>query len=497
MRTTMKKNFPKPTRRALRRGSVALLPCLLSFLVPSVSWADSLTGELAPRVITTNGELLEAKAGSYGDLFPGGTQLAATTPVLALDIRPQEGPGGRLLIPGTGDARVEEGAIAIFEPAAEAADETLLLLWQSLSSDGSLRQIRGVGVRRGNAGLEWSEVFTVRDATGQALELTAAPQLAITRQELSQEVATQAFDVRHTLVHLLWEGEAGAVMYSAVVWVEGVYVGFNPVFDLSAEYLVAADGASGTAPPNLPPSLLQAPHLEVAEGGTSLRLTFGNATSGRVGNLLIDAVPLAHGVLGDLVRDEVFEHADSFDPGELNGFVDKFRAGVVIIGRNFNYHPAVVEYVSSRVGNWILDNGETYGYEEFVGLGEDARDLTIGLTQSVYASTVEDPAAPGSNLVELDLSGLFGGTTADQPGQLLSFQVTADLAMPEIGDGEVSMLASNDGQRILISWLAADGSRLHYLESHLDGSWSEAKSIALHGDLTPSQAERLLRAKLQ
>lgn len=488
----MKKNFAESTRQALRRWAVAICLCLL----PAVSWADSLTGELVPRVITTSGELLEAKPGSYGDLFPGGTQLAATVPVLALDIRPQDGPGGRLLIPGTDDARVEEGAIAIFEPAVEAADETLLLLWQSLSPDGATRQMRGVGVRRGSAGLEWSEVFTVRDAAGNALELTAAPQLAITRQEFSQDVAEQTFDARHTLVHLLWQGDDGAAMYSAVVWVDGLYVGFNPVFDLSAEYLVAADGSADSAPP-LPGQLLQATRLEVAEGGRSLRLTFANGTSGRVGSLLIDAVPLAHGVLGDLVRDEVFEHADSFDPGELNHFVDKFRAGVVIIGRNFDYHPAVVEYVSSRVGNWILDNGEAYGYEEFVGLGEDARDLAIGLTHSVYASTVEDPASPGSTLVELDLSGIFGGTTVDQPGQLLSFQVTADLAAPQIGDGAVSMLASNDGQRVLVNWLAADGSRLHYRESRLDGTWAEAKSLALHDGLTAQQAERLLRAKLQ
>ena len=494
------KTIPTQSTPALsqRLRVLCRLGALLLCLMPAASWGDSLTGELIPRVITTAGEVLEAKTGTYGDLFPGGAELPSATPVMALDVQPQGGAAGRLLIPGTGDARLEEGPIAIFEPAAEAADETLLLLWQSLSSDGAVRQIRGIGVRRGSAGLEWSEAFAVNGADGQVLELSAAPQFAITRQDFSHQIEAESIHVRHTLVHLLWQGPGGTAMYSAVVWVNGLYVGHNPVFDLSAEYLVASEGDGATETLPLSAELLQASHLEVAEGGRSLRLAFANGTSGRIGNLLIEAVPLAHGVLGDLVRQEVFEHADSFDPGALQSFVDKFRAGVVIIGRNYKYHPAVVEYVSSRVGNWILDNGESYGYEEFVGLGKDARDLTIGLTQSVYASTVEDPGAPGSTLVELDLSGVFGGdTAADHPGQLLGFQVTADLAVPQIGEGDVALLASNDGQRLLITWLDDEGSQLHYVESRLDGSWSEAQVIALHDGLTSTEAQRLLRSKLQ
>lgn len=469
-------------------------------LVAAPVAADSSTGELIPRAITTSGELLEARSGTYGELFPNGSQMAAATPVLALDIQPQEGASARLLVPGTDDGRIETLPFTLFEPAEEAVDDTLILLWQSLSANDGTRQIRFVSVKRGSGGLEWSEVFSVRDGAGDVLELSQPPQFAITRQDFSRQLEEQAFSAQHTLVHLLWPGGASGTspIYSSVVWVDGLYVGFNPVFDLTADFLQFRGEGETDAPPALPSGLVSSTHLEVAESGRSLLVTFANQESGRVGNLTIDAVPLAHGVLGDLVRDEVFNHADSFDPGELQPFVDKFRAGVVIIGRNFDYHPAVVEYVTSRVGNWILDQGEDYGFEDFVALGEDARDMTIGLSHSVYASRVADPANPGSTLVELDLSDVLGGdTAANNPGQLLDFQVSADLAAPAIGDGAVTLLPSHDGERLLITWLDAEGQRLHYVTSRQDGSWTPAQSIALRQGLSLEEAHRLLRAKLR
>ena len=108
----------------------------------SASHGDSLSVELTPRVITTAGELLEARTGTYEELFPGATQLPGATPVLALDVLPQEGPGGRLLVPGTDDERFETQPLAIFEPAEESANDTLLLLWQSISQDGATRHVR-------------------------------------------------------------------------------------------------------------------------------------------------------------------------------------------------------------------------------------------------------------------------------------------------------------------------------------------------------------------
>lgn len=489
-----------PGRSGLGVCSLALLTVLGAALMVYPLQADSLTGTLSQQVLTNVGEVLEARAGTYGELFPGGTQLPPSRSVLVLDIQPQDGDGGRLLVPSTDDDRVEIEPFAIFESAEDAADETLLLGWQSRVADGSARQIRFVSVRRGSGGLEWSEIFTVRNAVGDPLVLHASPEVAITRQIFDQELQDQTYNARHTLVHLLWQGGPSGhhPMYSSIVWVDGLYVGFNPVFNL-ADFLTPQEvGGIQAPPPALPANLENTTALQVGSGGQSLELSFADVTTGRLGHVVIDAVPLAYGVLGDLVRDEMFTHADSYDPDHMQTFVDKFRAGVVIIGREFKYHPAVVEYVSSRVGTWLLDQGGNYGFEEFVGLGEDARDMTIGLTHSVYTKEVADPANPGSTLVELDLSEVLGGgTAADQPGQLLDFRVTADLEAPAIGEGATAILASPDGQRLTVTWQAEDSDRMHYVESSDNGSWAPVQSLQLREGLSREDALRLLASKLR
>lgn len=467
-----------------------ILPVLLAGLL--VLLASGIAGaEPGPAALGQGGELLRLETGTWSSLFPGETGNAWA---LAFE---RTGPGGvveRLAVPGTGDARQETAPRVIHDSDGGAS----ILLWHSVGGDG-LFQLRFATLDRDGDTFEISPVATLRSGDVPIL-FDQPPLLAVTRESFELEAADEGGDVveaRYTVVHLLWRtgGETPALHYAALTFVEGRYVGWHEVLDLSA--FLAAPEDTGDSAPALPAGLAGTLDLAVSADHHTLLVTWANPLTQRVGSLAIRALPLALSVLGDEVRDAIYGAADLFDPSQPTAFADKIKGSIIAIGNRTHVHPAVSEYLADRLGGWLEASSGDYGWSEFVALGEDARDLSIDLASSVHASTIEDPSAAGTTVVEIDLGGFLGDPGAPAPAQLIDLTERANLPAPAVGAGELTappeIFTSGDGTHLVVAWrYAADEDLLHYVESVEGGTWSTPRQLALSEALDLVQARGLL-----
>lgn len=439
---------------------------------------------------------MEFLDGTWGDLFPGNAGVEPSHRALAVDVTDHDGVTRRLLVPSSADPRHEAELRAI------AGHDGTHLMWHSLRADGRF-EIRFATVSGDASSPQISQMAKVSDAAGDALLFDRAPLLVVTRDSfhLDGEAEDEASSVKgsYTLVHLLWrDGSEGAgLAYTDLTFVDGVYVGWHRLFDLDALLgAAAADGEGDEGGATLPASLAATLGWKVAGDGSSLVVTYGDAANRRLGTFEISPLPMVLSVLGDGVRDEIYGAADFYDPEDLSAFTEKVKGSVIAIGFRARVHPAVREYVADRLGSWIDEVGADYGFGGFLELGEDARDLVIDLSSSVFASTIEDPSAPGATIVEIDLGDLVGDGPA--PQQLLDLHPLIEIpAPPGIGEAaEAFVVSSADGSQLAVAWQNAGESVVRYVEAGADGIWSDERRLPL-GPLSNGEARRLLSAKLR
>ncbi len=475
--------------------------CLLAILL-----ATPAAGSNPPEMILgPGGQLQRALAGAYGELFAAGDPTAPATPVLAIEI----GSGNdaeRLLVPGTDDARIETDPRLFRDPRSD----TFVLLWKSRAEGGDAELAFATF-----DGAEWSEVFRL-ERDGEPVPVAGAPLIAETHDFFELELeGEEPIRATRMVVHLLWhEGEEQpATHYAPLPFVEGRYVGWHGYFVLSDEFLSAPEPAADDTdtgdsddetdpspePVALTAALARTLELRAAADGRSVLATFANLASQRIGSLEISPLPLELALLGDQVRDQVLENVDLYDPDDLSSFSDAMRAGIVIIGLHFDMHGAHAGYVADQVADWLLESGDAYGWGGLESLGDDARDLAVDVSQEVYLSTDVDAADPDSEIVRLDVSGLFDGQDSG-PAQVFDFRTRADLPAPAAAEAEVRVFTSPRGGDLLIAWEVPEEGEIRWLESraHRDGgAWSEVFGLPVSEQLSLEAAHRLLAKRLR
>jgi len=463
------------------------LPALVLLLLALP--ATPVQGELADRVLGDGGELYRITAGSYGDLFPGGGQLDPGTPVLALTVRYADGTVDTLRVPGTGDPRVEIAPGLLAEPRSGS----LIALWRSQPPAGGSSRLH-FATRDADG---WSEAVTVRGADGLPLLFAGPPEMAVTRDLFDLEVAgAEPLRASRTAVHLLHRS-GGATLYTPLVFVDGVYLGWHQSLDLGATFLLPGPG--DPEPPALTAELASAATLTVSDEDRAVIATFANPASGRLGAVEIALLPLELEVLGDHVRDQILDNPELYDPNDLSDLVDKMQAEIIVIGARLDFHPGILDYVSTELGGWLDEEGGSYGAEELQALSEDSRQLAIDLSSQVSVTIVEDPAT-GEEIYDVDLGNFFDPLNGTPLGRILEVEVLADRSAPATGAGPTRLLPSHDGGDLLVGWLDAGAGQIHYLESrrHLEsGVWSEARSLTVGGELDEASAWELLGRKIR
>ncbi len=457
--------------------------CLLAISLPAAA-------EPSATALDNAGHIVRVLDGTYGELFPENDALAAERPLLVLDLETAGGELSRRVVPGTGDARVESDARLIHD----AAFDTTTVLWLSTGPGG------GILVRFATFdGTRWSAVHTLRHDEA-AVFLRHAPRVAVTHDAFDLELADgDTVGARRRIIHLLWQrlGAAPATMYTALIFVEGVYVGWSESFALDDDFLLAG-GAS--EPGTVSAELQQAASLQVADDGTSVLVTFTNRLSQRLGALEILPLPLELELLGDAVREEIWNSSELFDPDNLGSFADGVAGHVVLIGARLNLHPAIVEYISNTTRDWISESGGAYGWD-LESLGHDARAVTVETSSEVYTWTDVDPTDPGAQITHIDLGDFLDGLEdGEEPSQILDIEVLADRPAPVTGAGETAVYTSKDGRGLLVVWQDAAADRLLYVESRHDiagGAWSAPRALPFGERLALPQAHQLLRDKIR
>ncbi len=433
------------------------------------------------------GELYRLEAGAYGDLFRGGEDHAAATPVLALDVAAE-----RLLVPGTGEARVESEPRLFYDPRSAAA----LVLWQSAPAGASAFRLDFAVYRDGT----WSEVRPLQ-AEGEAIAFAAPPRVVFTRDAFDLELGDgETWSASRSVLHLLYHDGEGVARYLPLMFVDGAYLGWHESLTLSSELFTLGEGEERPANPATE-GLRQALNLEPVADGRAVLATFVNPDSRHLGAVELRVRPLKLEALGDHLRDRILAAAELYDPGDLDAFADEIRAEISFSGYRVGLHPGIVEFVADEVGDWLGESGAEYGLDGLVSLSDDASELAIELTSSVTASVVEDPANPGEEILELELGGLLDELESSSPlARILELEVRSERPVPVIGDGVAAIFPSPNGRDLLVGWKADGSHKIRYVESRSDrdgGQWSAQRTLTLGGEIDLDRAIELLQRKIR
>lgn len=436
-------------------------------------------------VLGADGAVYVAKTGTYGQLFPGAVKANASDPVIALEVTRPGSPAQRILVPSTANSDVEKSPSLIYEDHSE----TLYLVWQSFSSVHPVLQLSGFD------GQKWSEPIEV---TGNPFAPKTSPQMAITRDTFGDlndegELVTK----QRTILHLIWEEEieTGAVLetfYTPILFIDGVYLGWNPVYKLAS---FDPSEAAVLAGPGLSPALVRSPSIQGGRDGRTVVVAFVSSAKQRLISLEIDALPQEFSQLADKARSHIIDLGRRPNPPRgLKAIADEARSHVIDLGRAF--HTEIAESLANQVHEKILKSGT----QDLTFLGGSARSHIIDLgaklsgrglrnpmKAAVVARTEEiTPSAPGSPDPETPQSSNF-----------IQFRLASSRPAPAVGavDADaVRMFISESGENVLIAW--PDQNRILYRDTKGE-EWNPVREIKLSDSLDLAGAyeilERLLR----
>src|SRR5206468_3348341 len=138
-----------------------------------------------------------------------------------------------------------------------------------------------------------------------------------------------------TSLHLLWQEEGAAAgsintFYTPVIFVDGVFTGNNPVYDLSA-FLPAGTAA------DIQPALLRAPTIQSGRDQRTVVVAFASQSTGQMATVEIDVLPEELSRLSEEARSHIIEIGAPLYPGKLPDLAAKARSHIIEIGVAF--HP--------------------------------------------------------------------------------------------------------------------------------------------------------------
>ena len=275
----------------MRTRSTLTTAVLASALLATSAWG-------ATRVFGRAGETLSVLSDSYSSLFPNGSAAGASDPVLALEIRDtRTGAVERLLVPGTGDPRLELSPSIVFEPTSERA----YLVWEGRTNSIHSQILIG---SYGTDG--WTEPIEVNNGSSYALK--GSPQVAVSRDRFVEAGEGGATQHSRTVVHVLWWQEAGVgsrTFYAPVTIVDGFAPRTIAPYDLSDldSLLPQADGGtSGDA-------LRRHPVLLSGRDDRRIVVAFIGATTGLLAGIELEVLPRETAELADRARGHIIDLA--------------------------------------------------------------------------------------------------------------------------------------------------------------------------------------------
>ncbi|MEP7009636.1 MAG: hypothetical protein ABJC13_04870 [Acidobacteriota bacterium] len=427
----------------------------------------------------SNGELYRVQAGVYRDLFPSAAFAQTDVVVLALDLtRPgTDGPTTqRMLVPGTGGNDIESSPSLFFEESSKS----IFLVWES-----RINPLHSVLYLTNLTDGEFGDVVQI---SGDRYSFKSFPRIAVSRDTFELTGAAGAPE-RHyrTIVETVWWETTGAedrAVYAPVILIDGVYLGWNPVFLLDD----LAEGGGDRVLDIPTGSLLHAPSIQLGDEGSTVA-TFVNSQTERLNTVEIDVMPVDLSDIAARVRAKILTFPRIPTPVSL--LADAIRSQIIEIGSTL--HPSIRGFLAEQIRSQIIEIGSRYApgqvrrladaiRSQIIEIGADALGGRGGRQQNLAYRIAEVMATPTAE------------PAVENPGHALALHTAVDLPVPDTGDAVPSIYTSTHGDSLIVSWLQDD--KILYRESTANG-WTDVLSITLGPNMTSEQAEQILaqRAK--
>jgi hypothetical protein len=422
--------------------------------------------------IGAKGEVYVAQTGSYRTLFPGSAANAADFPVLALDILRPSGETERILVPGTDDQKVEAKPSLVYEDESQ----TVFLVWENRISD--IHSMLSLGAFDGK---DWMKPIEI---TGNPFSPKTSPQISVTRDASTVSGST----TRRTILHLIWEEEMSSgsdnIFYSPIILEDGVFLGWNPTFNLTA--LDLSDPAGTTFETSA--DLVKAPTIQGGRDGRTIVVGLASAERRRLTTVEVDVLPQEVGQLAERTRAVIIDLGARLYPSNPRALAEQTKASILSQGAAFR--PEVIQTIADRVQAEILASNKT----PLGSLAEKTRAVIIDLGAQFSGRGLRSGGDRGNaKLVEIGPESPTAGSTPAP--HLLNFRVVSSRPAPRVGGGpEIKLFLSEDGEDQLVAWV--EGDHIRYRETTSDG-WTDIRDTKLGGAIDKNRAFEILEQRVR
>jgi hypothetical protein len=419
--------------------------------------------------LTAAGDVLRVRAGRYADLFPNAPKAKADNSILALETVRGGKLAERIVVPSTDGEELESAPYVLYQDALDTA----FVLWQR-TLNGAYSQFFLASVSAGR----WSTPISL---TTELWSTQTPPEITVTSDTYVEiDAAGHSATHRRTVVHTVWWEDTEAerhTVYSPVVLIDGVYVGWNPQIvlddlDLSGDVATSA----------LQPSLYRAPALAPGSRPHSVVASFARPESGRLLNVEIEVLPWQLSQLAASLR---LELSGLVGQGTTpQSLADKARAHILIAGAKW-FNPRFLESLANETyGHILVAAGSTPG--GITALPGEARAHVLIAGSELSGHSLLSDAARRTIEMRLD---------ADDADPTLTFQVRAlaNLPAPETAAGPTRILAAGSGDGALVAW-ESQADRIAYREGD-STSWSDVKTVTLGPQLDREHAYEMLERR--
>lgn len=457
--------------RSLRRSLVLTLALVLA--------GTAASAEPRQTALGTGGEIYRLGTGTYGQFFGAGL-IPATNPVLVLEIvRPGVRHPARMLVPGTESEDVEHAASVSFEERSGSA----VVLWASQKN--YIRSRISLAILTGD---EWSEPI---ELSGDVWSQKSSPSVAVSRDQYLARSDTGTVAHEREIFNVVWWEQSGAgdrVVYSPVVFVDGAYIGWNPVFVLTD--LTDGDPSFG-APLLVRDELLRVPTIASGERPSDSVVAFVHPASKQLISVEISSLAGEMTILADQVQADLASFGQANPAADLAALGERARHQIVDFGVRLGMHPGLLDFVGGRVASGLVQSpAET----SLLSMGEKARHQIVDFGARMIAQGLTGAEDRTSAWLAEFGSEQYPAVENGQPLHALRVRLVAARPAPRTEAGVTSVFLSENGVDALIAWQV--DSMVRYCEES-NGEWSEIRQLQLNADLSLAHAFELLSARVR
>ena len=449
--------------RSQRQLLNALLLCfLMSGSLAFASGSNALLG--------SHGELYTLVQGSYGELFPEGSETDPTNSVLALAINWPDDEAELLLVPGTGDSAVE----SVPSLALEHASDSLFVVWEATRTIHSELFIIG----RNPDG--WSEV---EELSGRPFNKKSNPRLATTHERFKTTLEDGTPEEQfQTILHLTWWDESnvgGSLLYTPLLVTDEGLIRDSPI---ALDEFIDSELPEVEQHPN--ELFARSPYIQSGRDNSHVLVAFVDPTSGRLVTLSIAVSGSTLDSLADKARAQVIIF------GLQGGSQEELAAAV---GSHLSLEAAAVvdqtlaDYLGEQASDSVLESPADWSLES---IAEKARAQVIIFGSNIGGGFQNAAGEARAQVI------IFGDTHPGIPhGRSMVVEMIGDRSVPESlpENAEARIMISPDGRDMIVSW--TEEGKVHYVETQ-DDQWAEERTLQWSDETSLDLAFAILQRRI-